>query len=162
MKKFMISWLYLTMNSFQDFLYFLGTTILSGTSEWLLPDYVLHLHLYNNFEVFSLLILIFFYFDLPIFTQSAEEIFLFLKFYVLREGSNFIASFLEHPVCSNFKMHNILLLVFLFWFATINPKSMSKVNFSWNFRCSAKEAVILFLSWNTLYIAFPKCILSRF
>ena len=86
------------MNSFQDFFYFLGTPILSGTSEWLLRDYILHLHLYNNFKVYSLPHPIFFYFDLPIFTQSAEKIFLFKKFYVLREKRSDTASLLESRV----------------------------------------------------------------
>ena len=62
---------------FQDFLYFLGTPILSEISEWLLRGYTLHLHLYCNFKVSSHLTLVFFYFNLPLFTQSAVKIFLF-------------------------------------------------------------------------------------
>ena len=34
--------------------------MLSGTSKWLLPDYILHLHLYSNFKVYSPLTLILF------------------------------------------------------------------------------------------------------
>ena len=37
-----------------------------------------------------------------------------------------------------------------------------KVNFSWNFRCSAKEAVILLRPCSTLYIALSKCKVSWF
>ena len=33
---------------------------------------------------------------------------------------------------------------------------------SWNFRCSWKEAVLLLLSWSTLYVAISKCIVSWF
>ena len=39
---------------------------------------------------------------------------LFLKFNVLREGSSFIPSFVEHPVYSNFKMYSVLILFPLF------------------------------------------------
>ena len=38
---------------------------------------------------------------------------LFLKFEVLREGSSFIASIVEHPVYSNFKMCIVLILILL-------------------------------------------------
>ena len=48
----------------------------------------------------------------------------FLEISVLHEGSSFIESFVEHPVHSIFKSYSILILVFLFWFATINPKSI--------------------------------------
>ena len=60
----------------QDFLYFLGTPILSEISEWLLRGCTLHLHLYCNFKVSSHLTLVFIYFNLPLFTQSAAKIFL--------------------------------------------------------------------------------------
>ena len=59
-------------------------------------------------------------------------------------------------------MCGVLILVVLFRFATIYPNCMYKSHFSWDFRCSAKEAVILLLSWNNLYVATPKCILSWF
>ena len=51
---------------------------------------------------------------------------LFLNFQVLREGSSFVASFVEHPVCSNFKMYSVLILVVLFWFTNICPKFVYK------------------------------------
>ena len=37
-----------------------------------------------------------------------------------------------------------------------------KVIYSWSFRCSAKETVLLLLSWSTLYVAISKCIASWF
>ena len=37
-----------------------------------------------------------------------------------------------------------------------------KVIYSWNFRCSWKEAVLLLLSWSTLHVAVSKCIVSWF
>ena len=52
----------------------------------------------------------------------------FLKFLVLREKSSVIASFVEHPVYSIFKMHGLLILVFLFWFTTIHLKYFCKSN----------------------------------
>ena len=53
----------------------------------------------------------------------------FLKFEVLREKSSDIALFVEHPVCSNFKMYTVLILKILFCFATINPKCICKSQF---------------------------------
>ena len=50
-----------------------------------------------------------------------------LKFQVLREGSSVIVSFVEHPVYSIFKMYSVPILVFLFWFTTVNPKCCVKV-----------------------------------
>ena len=44
---------------------------------------------------------------------------------MLSEGNSFIASFMEHPVYSNFKMYSVVIL-FLFEFATVNPKCMCK------------------------------------
>ena len=49
-----------------------------------------------------------------LFTQSAVKVFLFKKFYVLREKSNDIDFFLEHCVYSNINMYSALILVFLF------------------------------------------------
>ena len=82
---------------------------------------------------------------------------LFLKFYVLCERSSDIASV---SVCSIFKMSSLAVLLFIFWFATNNSKCFYKSRFSWNCRCSAKETVILLLSWSARYIVFSKCIVS--
>ena len=51
--------------------------------------------------MYGLLTLGFFYFDLSLFTQNAVK-FLNFKFYVLRERSRDIASFLEHSVYSKY------------------------------------------------------------
>ena len=88
-----------------------------------------------------------------------------MKFQVVREGSSFIASFLEHPVCSNFQMQSVLVLVIFFQLATVNPKGIYKilcVFCFWNLRCSVKEAVLLLCSWSTLYIGFSKFKMSWF
>ena len=55
--------------------------------------------------------------------------YLFLKFQVLHEGGGFIASLMEHPVCSSFQMYSVLILVFLFQLATINRKGICKSQF---------------------------------
>ena len=47
-----------------------------------------------------------------------------------------------------------------FALSRLNQSECVKVFFSGNFRCSAKGAVILLLSWSTLYIEFSKCIVS--
>ena len=39
---------------------------------------------------------------------------------------------------------------------------MCKCQFSWNFKCSVKETVVLLFLRSTLYIAFSKCIVSWF
>ena len=56
----------------------------------------------------------------------------------------------------------MLIPVVLFWFVTIYPKCMCKRYYSRNFRCSAKETVILLLLWSTLSIALSKCKVSWF
>ena len=51
---------------------------------------------------------------------------------------------------------------FYFNLPVLAESAYIKVNFSRNFKCSTKEAVILLLSLSTLYIAFSKCIVSWF
>ena len=50
-----------------------------------------------------------------------------------------------------------LFYFFYFPFPRFTQNTYAKVIFSWKSRCSAKEAVILLLSWSTLSIAFSKC-----
>ena len=57
-----------------------------------------------------------------------------MKFQVLRQGSYFIASFVEHPVFRNFNICSILILFFLFQFPTFNPKCMGKSQFFLKFQ----------------------------
>ena len=47
-----------------------------------------------------------------------------------------------------------------FDFSLFNQSVCIKRIYTRNFRCSTKEAVILLLSWSTMYIAFPECIVS--
>ena len=92
------------------------------------------------------MILNFFYFDLLLLIQSA---FVKVNFQVLRERSSDIASFVEHPVYSIFKMQSVLILVVLFDLSLFTQSVCIKDIYSRNFRCSAKEAVILLLSRST-------------
>ena len=85
---------------------------------------------FSNFKMYSVLRLVFYFNFATINPNCMCKSPLFLKFQVLREGSSFTASFVEHPVCSNFKIYSVLILVFLYWFATINPKYMCKFQFS--------------------------------
>ena len=98
---------------------------------------------------------------------------------MLRERSSDIVSVMGHPLYIKLKMCIVLILAVLFWFATIYPKCMYKIHLFiysstiypnckckihfGNSMCSAKEAVIFFLSWSTLYpVALWKCIVSLF
>ena len=81
---------------------------------------------------------------------------------MLHERSNDIASFVEHPVYSNFKLHGLFILVFYFYLPLFTQNVSLKVACSWNFRCSAKEAVVLLRLWSTKYLALWKCVVSLF
>ena len=53
---------------------------------------------------------------------------LFWKFQVLRESTNVVGFFPEHPLYSNFEMFSVLILGILFWFVVNYAKSMCKSN----------------------------------
>ena len=80
----------------------------------------------SNFKISSVLIRVFLFELTTINPKCIYKSRLFWKFQVLREGSSFVAFFVEHPVCSSFKMYSVLILVVLFWFVNINPKSVYK------------------------------------
>ena len=80
----------------------------------------------SNFKIYSVLIRVFLFELTTINPKYICKSRLFLKFQVLREGCSFVASFVEHPVCSSFKMYSVLILVVLFWFVNIYPKSVYK------------------------------------
>ena len=91
-------------------------------------------HVCSNFKMYSVLILVF-WFYFPTFNPKCIcKSQLFLNFQVLHERSRDIASFVEHPVYSNFKMYSVLILVFLFWFANIYLKSVYKRHLISNFQ----------------------------
>ena len=87
----------------QDFFNFLGTPILCETSEWMVQDCILALHLYaiskctvSRFQ--------FFVFDLSLITQNASvKCILFKKYQVFRKGSSDIGFFVDHLVFNIFK-----------------------------------------------------------
>ena len=112
----------------------------------------------SNFKMYSELILFLFFWFPTIHPKCFCKSHFFLKFQVLHERSSVIASFMEHPVCSNFKMYSELILFFYFDFPLFTQNASAKVIYSWNFKCSPKEAVILLLPWSSQYIAAWKSI----
>ena len=66
-----------------------------------------------------------------------------MKFYVLRERSS--ASFVEHSVYIIFKMHNVLFLVVLLWFATIYGSSIWNTYLIWKFWVLRERSIDNFL-----------------
>ena len=54
-------------------------------------------------------------------------------------------------------MYSVLILVFYFNWLQLFQRGAAKINFSSNSSCSAKEAMLLLSSSNTLYIVFSKC-----
>ena len=81
---------------------------------------------YSNLKMYNALILFLFFWFPTIHPKCFCKSHFFLKFQVLHERSSVIASFVEHPVCSNFKIYSVLILFFLFWFPTIHPKYFCK------------------------------------
>ena len=108
----------------------------------------------RNLKIYSLLILVFLFLFATIHPKYFSKSHLFLKFYMLRERSSDIASFVEHPAFSNLKMYDVLIFLFLICFATFCPKSLCKSYFL--------EILGALLSWSTLYIAFSRCIVSLY
>ena len=66
----------------------------------------------SNFKMYGVLILVVLFSFVNIYPKCVYKRHLFLKFQVLHEGSRDIASFVEHTVCSNFKMYTVLILIF--------------------------------------------------
>ena len=147
---------------------------------------------YSNLKMYSVLILFLLFWFRTIHPKYFYKSNFFLKFLVLSERCSDIASFVEHPVYSSlkiysfsfiyfvlsilnqsecvkvehpvyniFEMYSILIIV-LFVLPLFSICECVEFNFSWKFRCSGKGAVILTLWWNTLYLAFSKCIVSWF
>ena len=116
---------------------------------------------YSIFKMYSVPILVFLFWFTTVNPKCCVKVTLW-KCQVLHKGSSDIASFVEHPVNSIFKRYSVLTLAFLFWFPILTQIACVKFSFSWNFRCSAKEAVLLLLSWSTLHVVILKCIISWF
>ena len=100
---------------------------------------------YSVFKMHSVLILFFFI----LISHYSPKSHLFLKFQGFSERSSDIVSFVEHPVSfvefENIQCPNSSFLYFVL--SRLNQSECVKVIFSGNSRCSAKEAVILLLSW---------------
>ena len=88
----------------------------------------------SNFKMCSVLILVVLLWFTTFNRKCICKSNLFLKLQVLRERSSFIASFVEHPVCGNFKISSVLIQVFLFELTTINPKCICKSRLFLNFQ----------------------------
>ena len=105
--------------------------------------YFVEYPVYSILKMYSLLILVLLFWSTTIHSKWFCKSHLFLKFWVLCERSSAIALFVEHPLCSSFKMYAVLIVFFvLFCFATIYSKRMCKSHFFWNSRYSAKEPML--------------------
>ena len=82
----------------------------------------------SSFKMYAVLILFFHKFVSQLFIQQECIKVTFLKFQVLRERTNLIASFPKYPVYIEFEMFSVLILGFLFWFVVTYSKSMYKSN----------------------------------
>ena len=122
--------------------------------------YFVEYPVYSILKMYSLLFLVLLFWSTTIHSKWFCKSHLFLKFWVLCERSSAIALFVEHPLCSSFKMYTVLILFFFCDFATIYSKRMCKSHFFWNSRCSAKESMLFYLSRSTLYIPIFKCLVS--
>ena len=76
---------------------------------------------YSNFQIFSVLTLVFLFSFTTIHANCFCKSCLFLKFEVLGARSSDIATFMEHPVYINLKMYSVLILLYVFCFATFDP-----------------------------------------
>ena len=81
---------------------------------------------------------------------------------MLHEWFSDIASFVEHPVYSIFKMYSVLFLVFWFWFATVCPKCKYKSHLFLKFVVLRKGNIFIDSLLSTLYIAFSECMVGWF
>ena len=137
---------------------------------------------YIDFEMFSVLILGFLFWFVMTYSKSMCKSNLFfvilasfiLLYHVWTKVNVWNFFFLEilgvpqkeqwyyfFHVYRIFKMYSVL-IIDLFMFCRASPKWMYRIQFSWIFRCSGKEAVILLRSWSDLYIAVSKHLVSYF
>ena len=76
---------------------------------------------YSNFQMFSVLTLVFLFSFTTIHAKYFCKSYLFLKFEVLGTRSSDIATSMEHLVYISLKMYSVLILLYLFCFATFDP-----------------------------------------
>ena len=77
---------------------------------------------YSISKMYSILILVFWFWFATSYPKSMYKSHLFSKFWVLRKGSSDIASFVEHPVYSISRMYSVLILAFFIWIWYYSPK----------------------------------------
>ena len=106
------------------------------------PTFFMEQSVQSNFKMYSLLILVFLFLFTTIHPKCFCKSCLFLKFQAPHERASDISLFVEHPVFSSLKMYSVLILLFLFIFATFHSKHFCRSHFF----CYAKGAVILLYS----------------
>ena len=120
--------------------------------------------LYIAFSKWKVSWFLFFYFYFPLFTQSVclKGIYSW-NFRYSTKGAVLWLRLWGTLYLALLKCILSLFYVFFFLFLPrFTQNTSTKVIFSGNLRCSSEGAVILLLSWSTLYIAFSKCKMSRF
>ena len=106
--------------------------------------------------------LYFSFFNLALFTQNASvKVVYSWNFRCSTKGAVILLLSWTTLHLAVWKYTVSLLYFFYFVLPRFTQKTSTKVIFSWNFRCSMKEAVILlFLSWRILYISVWKYIVT--
>ena len=101
--------------------------------------------------------------DLPLITQNASEKVSFLLNWRCSAKETVI---LLLSWSARYILFSKCIVSWIYFFSLDLPlfteDAFVTVNFSLNFICSGKEAVIFLLSWSTLYIAISECIASWF
>ena len=120
---------------------------------------------YSNFKMYILLILVLCFY-LPQFTQNVSAKVVYS--WNCRCSAKGAVVLLRLWRSLYLAVWNRIVSLFYFFFSfffflrRFTQNTSTEVIFSRNFRCSTKGAVILRLSWSTLYIAFSKCKMSWF
>ena len=114
---------------------------------------------YSNFEMFSVLILgPSFWFAVAYPKSMCKSNLVFVNLGALRRKKKILPLSWSTLYIAISKCIVCWFYFFYFNFSLFTQNACMKVIYSWNFRCSPKEAVILLLSWSTLYIAILKSI----
>ena len=114
---------------------------------------------YSNFEMFSVLILgPSFWFTVAYPKSMCKSNLVFVNLGALRRKKKILPLSWSTLYIAISKCIVCWFYFFNFNFSLFTQNACMKVIYSWNFRCSPKEAVILLLSWSTLYIAILKSI----
>ena len=91
--------------------------------------YFVEYPVYSILKMYSLLFLVLLFWSTTIHSKWFCKSHLFLKFWVLCERSSAIALFVEHPLCSSFKMYTVLILFFFVILQLFTQRECVKVTF---------------------------------